>query len=228
MRSSHSLKEDGADIAVDSAGTAYVVGRTSSPDFPLPGGMPAKPGSWGGFVVRVGASGSELLSGVYLRELSQSSAVALDAAGAVYVAGSILDRTSADVHRRQVVWKLSPTLDRVVYLSAGVPHAAWVSGISVDASGRAHVSGTAEKGVPALNPLPGVSSGRSWQAFLIILSPAGEPLLSSPVTSGDGFGVAVDSSGSVYVAGSSIFPFGKTLGRSRAEGMFPRSFEIPG
>ena len=180
--------------------------------------MPSGLQQWGGFIVRVGSSGSELLSGAYHGELSQASAVALDATGAAYVAGTVLDRTSKDVNRKQVVWKLTPTLDRVAYLSGGVQHTAWVD-IAVDTSGRAYVSGTADRSVPALNPLPGVPSGPGWQTFLLILGPAGEPLLSSRVASGDRrSGVAVDSAGTVYFAGSSGYAFGRTVGERQSGG----------
>ena len=88
----------GADIAVDAAGNAYVVGTTMSTDFPLRGP------SWEGgdasndvFVTKLNAAGSDLVYSVHFGGSitcvggfpdNYGSGIAVDAAGAAYVTGS--------------------------------------------------------------------------------------------------------------------------------------------
>ena len=81
-------------IAVDASGSAYVVGVTQSEQFPLPvGAPPSGYGDWSmqdGFLVKLAPDGSHA---AYVWRLASergddASAVAVDAAGAAYVAGS--------------------------------------------------------------------------------------------------------------------------------------------
>src|ERR1017187_1388872 len=71
-------------IAVDAAGNIYVAGSTSSPDFPLHNAFQSTPGP--GFVTKLSADGSQLLYSTYFPEVI--NALAVDSAGAVYVAGT--------------------------------------------------------------------------------------------------------------------------------------------
>jgi hypothetical protein len=77
-------------IAVDGGGAAYVTGSTTSLDFPVKSAyQPSLRGSQDGFLTVVAPSGTQLLSSTFvggsLRE--QVFAIALDKAGAVYLAG---------------------------------------------------------------------------------------------------------------------------------------------
>src|SRR5438034_9034297 len=59
--------DEGNDIAVDTAGNAYVTGRTDSPNFPTVN--PLQPASGGGvdaFVAQLNAAGSALVFSIYL------------------------------------------------------------------------------------------------------------------------------------------------------------------
>jgi uncharacterized protein (TIGR03437 family) len=71
-------------LAVDAAGNIYVAGSTSSPDFPLHDAFQSTPGP--GFVVKLSADGSQLLYSTYFPD--SINALAVDSAGAVYVAGT--------------------------------------------------------------------------------------------------------------------------------------------
>ena len=71
-------------LAVDAAGNIYVAGSTSSPDFPLHNAFQSTPGP--GFVVKLSADGSQLLYSTYFPD--SINALAVDSAGAVYVAGT--------------------------------------------------------------------------------------------------------------------------------------------
>src|SRR6476661_971434 len=112
-------EDKGADIAVDSAGNAYVVGITTSTDFPTKNAVQAtyagsandvyvtgdttstnfptknaiQSVSGGGkdaFVTKINASGSALVDSTYIGGSGDDngSGIAVDASGAVYVAGS--------------------------------------------------------------------------------------------------------------------------------------------
>ena len=76
--------ESANDLAVDAAGNIYVAGSTSSPDFPLHNAFQSTPGP--GFLVKLSADGSQLLYSTYFPEVIK--ALAVDAAGNVYVAGT--------------------------------------------------------------------------------------------------------------------------------------------
>jgi uncharacterized protein (TIGR03437 family) len=92
----------GRGIAVNSAGEAYTVGGTTSPDFPVqtggyqaafPGGLNIpSPGGilQAGFAVKLSAAGDKLLAGTYLGGgySTIGTAVTLDAAGNAYLTGS--------------------------------------------------------------------------------------------------------------------------------------------
>src|SRR5204863_5387294 len=91
--------EVGEGIAVDAAGAAYVTGYTHSADFTAGCTAPCTvlDGSLGGyfnaFVTKLNAAGTALVYSTYLGGGSDGYGIAVDAAGAAYVAG---DTASAD------------------------------------------------------------------------------------------------------------------------------------
>jgi uncharacterized protein (TIGR03437 family) len=72
------------DLAVDSAGNMYVAGSTSSPEFPLHNALESTPGP--GFIAKLSPDASQLIFSTYFP--AAVSALAVDAAGNVYVTGS--------------------------------------------------------------------------------------------------------------------------------------------
>src|SRR5262249_55760266 len=82
--------DEGIDIAVDSAGVAYVTGLASG-DFPnTPGAFQTTAGFGPAFVTKLSASGSTLLYSTFLGGSDGQSTglgIAVDSAGSVYVTG---------------------------------------------------------------------------------------------------------------------------------------------
>ena len=88
-------KECTTSIAIDTTGTAYVVGRTPSPDFPVtPGAFRTKTAvnndDWVGFVSRINERGDRLVYSSFIGGdfRSSANAVAVDSVGRAFVAGS--------------------------------------------------------------------------------------------------------------------------------------------
>jgi hypothetical protein len=169
-------------IAVDSAGSAYITGFTQSPNFPT--------------------------TPTAFQPVSTTG---------------ILPTNSSDAF----VTKLSPGGNALVYSTflGGNTNAENGFGIAVDSSGSAYVTGTtASIDFPTKNPYqPMLSSGGlRVDAFVTKFSPDGTGLVYSTYLGGggsggglsesginEGYGIAVDSSGSAYVTGttdSSAFP----------------------
>jgi hypothetical protein len=95
--------DDGWGIAIDSSGSAYVTGATSSPDFPTVNPIQATCGGAAGcgggaeylydaFVTKFNAAGSALVYSTFLggSNFDDGYAIAVDSSGNAYVAGSTL------------------------------------------------------------------------------------------------------------------------------------------
>ncbi|MDA2929078.1 SBBP repeat-containing protein [Acidobacteria bacterium AH-259-O06] len=145
--------EAGEGIAVDAAGSAFVIGETSSTDFPIVnafqptfGGSIAQVGIRGdAFVTKLNASGSALVYSTYLGGSGREEGlgIAVDAAGSAYLTGTgSLDFPIVDalpeVLGGAFVTKLDATGSVLVY-STHLGGSA--KGIAVDAAGSAYLTG---------------------------------------------------------------------------------------
>jgi hypothetical protein len=159
----------GAGIAVDGYGRAFVTGSTTAEDFPTTAGV-LQPRSGNrlcfhevctdAFVTKLNASGSAPVYSTYLFGESQdeAAAIAIDAAGNAYVAGSTVSRFFPVVSafqptpgsfRDAFVAKLNSNASRLLYasyLGGRNPDDSpqrWsaASAIAIDASGNAHLTG---------------------------------------------------------------------------------------
>lgn len=215
---------DGASgIAVDSAGSAYVTGSTDSADFPTTAGafQPSNSsgalGVGGGlaFVTKLNPSGTALVYSTFLGGYSGvgdgGNAIAVDATGSAYVTGSAGDpdfpttpgalRTTGG---QAFVTKLNPSGSALVY-STFLGSASIVgAGIALDGSGDAYVTGSTYAPFPTQNALQGY--GGLDDAFVSELNAGGSALLFSTYLGGSnndsGSGIALDSSGNIYVTGT--------------------------
>lgn len=213
--------DTGYAIAVDASGSAYVTGATNSADFPLEAPMQ---GAYGGstdvFVSKFSADGSELLYTTYFggSRADLAYAIALDAAGDVYVTGDTQSTDfplvnpvqaalggSADVF----VAKLSGDGSNLVYSTyLGGRVGDRGQGIAVDAAGSAYVTGFSNStDFPLVDPMQTTFAGGPGTAFVLKLNPSGSALIYSTYLGGSrgfpdlGYAIAVDAAGNAYVTG---------------------------
>ena len=231
-----SADEGGGDIAVDSTGAAYVIGFSSSSDFPTVNALqPGNGGDRDAIIAKLSADGSRLIYSTYLGRggYEAGHAIAVDVAGAAHIAGAT---QSLDF---PLVNPLQPTLSGVVdaFVAKLAPdggallYSTYLGGslieeatdIAVDSLGAAYVTGyvEADAGFPVVNPLPGPGGGTD--AFASKISPDGMRLIySSPlggISAEEGRGIVVDASGAAYVTGStdsSDFPTTNALQPQRS------------
>jgi len=223
---------DGGDgIALDSNGSAYVTGTTTSTDFPA---MNAFQPTYGGgssdaFVTKFNPGGSALVYSSYLggSTFDSGSGIAVDSSGSAYVTG-LTDSTNFPTQNpfqgslggigavNAFVTKFTPagsTLDYSTYLG-GSSSADGGNGIAVDSSGSAYVTGfTGSSNFPTKNAFQSTFGGGIEDAFVTQFNPSGSALVYSTYLGGSnndiGKGIAVDSSGNAYVIGytrSTNFP----------------------
>ena len=164
-----SANESGSDIAVDSAGNAYVTGITTSFDFPAMNPLKPAPASDGDvFVTKIDPTGSALVYSTYLggSRLDRSLAISIDSGGNAYITGGTNSTDFPTVNPLMAtpggcpvggrtplpfascdafVAKLSPTGTALVYSTylggSGIELSAPSADIAVDSLGNAHVIG---------------------------------------------------------------------------------------
>src|ERR1017187_10519771 len=213
--------DSGNGIAVDAAGNAYVVGDTTSLNFPASGWQRANHGGQDAFVAKLSADGSRLAYSTYLggANTDHGAAIAVDTTGAAWVAGSTWSADFPVANAFQsapgggqdaFVARLAADGNTVLfgsYLggsggSLAYPEAA--QAIALDWHGNAYVAGVASSAnFPLLNPLQSSIHG-ARDAFVAKVNASGT-LAYSTYLGGSGAevanAIAVDSSGAGYVAG---------------------------
>ena len=204
--------DNGASIAVDAAGHAYVTGTTNSTNFPTDNPVQAtNGGSSDAFVTKLSAAGSHLLYSTYLggSDSDNGASIAVDAAGHAYVTGTTNSTNfptdnpvqatnggSSDVF----VTKLSAAGSHLLYSTyLGGSDSDNGASIAVDAAGHAYVTGTTNStNFPTDNPVQATNGGSS-DVFVTKLSAAGSHLRYSTYLGGsdsdNGAGIAVDAAG---------------------------------
>jgi uncharacterized repeat protein (TIGR01451 family) len=216
-----SIGDAGNGIAIDSSGNAYVVGTTSSTNFPTANAIqPARdPNSLDAFVTKLNASGSALVYSTFLGGNSNdtAAAVAVDNSGNAYVTGTTLSQnfptanafqaTNPSFSNKAFVTKINAAGSALVYSTylGGSFNDDGVD-IAVDAAGSAYVVGTTNSiNFPVAGALQPTLSGAS-DAFVTKFAPNGMSLVYSTYLGGtsteSGLGLALDSANNAYVVGS--------------------------
>jgi len=208
-------------IALDPSGNAYVTGYTASTNFPtLNPRQAVKSGGNDAFVTKLNAAGNALVYSTYLGGSGddQAKGIAVDSSGNAYVTGftsstnfpiqGTLRPTYGGGTFDAFVFKLNAsgsTLAYSAYLGGSLEDQA--NGIAVDPSGNAYVTGyTASTNFPTVTPFRATNAGGAFDAFVTKVNAAGTAFSYSTYIGGDsgdrGYAIAVDSSGSAYVTGS--------------------------
>lgn len=232
-------------ITVDGSGNAYVMGDTSSTDFPMvnaPQNTYAG-GSMDAFVAKLNVTGDSLIYSTFLggSGTEDSAGIALDASGNAYVTGTTRSTDFPTVNAVQssnagsqdaYLTKLNADGSAFVYSTyfGGSLEDKGFS-IAVDGSGNAYVTGkTKSTDLTTVNPFQSTkgnpASFSSADGFVAKLSLNGSALEYSTYLGGSlddfGVGIAVDASGNAYVTGetdSTDFPTASPLQTSNAGGM---------
>jgi hypothetical protein len=221
-----SAADAGLGIAVDAAGRSYVTGYTFSTNFPMHSALQgANGGSADVFVAELDPDGLTLVFSTYLggSGADRGRAIALDASGNIYVTGdtqsSNFPTTAGTLQSNNAgdgdafVAKLGISGSSLVYSTLlGGTAVDQGSGIAVDSTGNAYVTGyTESSGFPKSNPVQAHFGGGTCgalpcpDAFVTELNPQGNALVYSTYLGGSGadFGqaICVDTNGYAYVAG---------------------------
>ncbi|MDQ1335758.1 MAG: hypothetical protein QG552_2708 [Thermodesulfobacteriota bacterium] len=221
-----SSEDYGDAIAIDGSGNAYVAGSTQSTDFPTSNAYQAtNAGGWDAVVAKLPASGSSLSFSTYLGGTKDDLGygIALDGSGNPYVTGKTNSGNFPTQNPYQgslagdydaFIAKLPAsgnTLSYATYLGGTGFDCAY--GIVVNGDGYIYVAGdTTSSNFPTQNPYQGSLAGNQ-DAFVTKFEPSGTLLSDATYLGGSnydgGYGIAIDTSGNVYVAGytySADFP----------------------
>jgi hypothetical protein len=214
----------GLGLAVDGLSNAYVVGFTSSPNFPTKTPIQTWQGLTDAFVVKIGTTGNTLSYATYLGGSSSdyAQAVAVDGSGNAFIAGFTRSSGFPTQNPFQTYQGASPKADgfavKLNSAGTGLVYGTYLGGadndiansIAIDGFGNAYVAGyTLSNDFPTQDPVQTYQGAASKSdAFVIKLKPSGD----SPVYatylggSGDDFAdaICVDGSQSAYVAGFTL------------------------
>jgi hypothetical protein len=219
----------GYGIAVDDTGSAFVVGRTWSSNFPTSLGAfdATHNGNYDAFVVKLNPLGSALDYATYLGGgvADICSTIAIDELGNAFVTGysdsTDFPTTPAALNPNHSGWfdafvvKLNPDGGGLAYSTflGGIDYDYGIS-IDLDNVGQIFVTGhTSSDDFPTTPGAFGTSRNGSSDAFVAKLSTTGSVLVYSSFLGGsggeEGSGIAVDETGNAFVTGwtsSSDFP----------------------
>src|ERR1017187_2935608 len=216
-------------IAVDSLGSAYVVGTTGSSNFPTTPGAYSTSGN--GFVTKINGTGTQLIFSTYLPPpySSTPTAMAIDGFGNVYVTGyaysSSFPTTSGAFQTARgdanyydaYVMKLGSAGTSLAYSTLlggnGMDRG---YAIFVDSTGNAYIVGSTQSTdfptTPGVVQRSLIGGQNATNAFLTKLNSTGSALQFSTLLGGGNdtaSGVSVNGSGEIFVVGwtgSSVFP----------------------
>lgn len=218
--------EKGVGIAIDSSGSAYIAGRTSSHDFPVVGAI--QPSYGGGdfdaFVAKLAADGktlvySSFLGGSGTEDSAGRSGISVDGAGNAYVTGDTQStnfptrnplqstKSGAASSSDAFVSVINPTGSGFVYSTyLGGTSDDSGSAIANDQFGNTFVTGrtrsTSFPGSPSTRP-----SSANSDAFVAKLNPAGSAIVYLTFVGGingneSANAIAVDPVGDAVIAGT--------------------------
>ena len=205
----------GGCVAVDQAQCVYVIGRTSSTDFPTENPYQASKAADDAFISKLSADGSQLIFSTYLGGNGSESGdgIAIDTYYCAYVVGSTGSSNFPTVNAYQsshgggnddvFVTKFSSAGSELLYSTylggdSGYNPAEFGYGIAVDSLRHAYVTGyTGSYNFPTVNPYQSSQDGQG-DAFVTKFDSTGSSLIFSTYLGGNsddtGRAIAVDAS----------------------------------
>ena len=217
--------EAGWGIRVDGDGSAYVVGTTDSPDFPVENPLqPTLAGLNDAFIAKLAPDGNSLVYSTYMGGINNDYgyAIALDEVNNAYITGSTespstsfpvpatLQRTTrhglADAFLMTVSSTGGELLDRE-FIGGWIRETGY--GIAVDGSGNAFIAGLTYSNDFPVTPYAFQSTwGGESDGFVTKIAPSGEdPFVYSTYLGGKDIdncrAIDIDSEGYAYVTGQS-------------------------
>lgn len=218
---------EGAAIAIDDTGSAYIAGTTNASTYPVTAGAYSAGVTGGsGFVTKLSPSGNALAYSTYLRGAGPKS-IKVDASGNAFVAGSTNGNlpTTAGVVQST---KPSPTTQSSGFITkfnaagSALLYSTYlggsandgVQGLAIDAGGQAHVAGyTSSSDFPVVGGAYQGSRRGGQDGFVAKLNPDGTALVAATYIGGTANdsvnAIDVDGAGTIYIAGdtySTDFP----------------------
>ena len=210
--------DEASGVAVDGSGNAYVVGDTSSSNYPTTNAYQSSlAGGHDAFVTKLDASGATLVYSTYLGGTTNDYGygVAVDGTGNAYVVGSTGSSNFPTKNAYQsalsgggdaFVTKLSTTGSLVYSTYLGGSGGDDALGVAVDSSGNACVTGElSSTNFPTKNAFQASYGGGSLDAFVTKLDATGSSLVYSTYLGGgfidEGKAIAVDPAGDALIAG---------------------------
>jgi Calx-beta domain/Beta-propeller repeat len=208
-------------VRVDSAGSAYVAGYTTSTNFPVANAIQAANGGFqDAFVAKLNAAGTALVYSTYLggNGGDQARGLAIDSSGNAYVTGFTGSTNFPTANAFQAaqgagnaqdafVTKINAAGSALVYSSylGGDGALEFGEGIAVDSAGNAYLTGVTDStNFPTANPIQSTEAG-GGDVFITKLNAAGSALVYSTYLGGSDFelaeGIALDSSGNAVITG---------------------------
>lgn len=223
--------DQGKAIAVDASGNAYIAGNTTSATFPTDNPIETA-GSI--FVTKLNSSGTALVYSTYFGGNITGSAIVSTSCGQGQCLTGLKVDSSGEVFITGIAFAGFPTVNQIAgacsthcqsvggffvaklnAAGSAIDYASMIGGglssaLAVDSTGNAYVVGETyiAGDFPVVNAYQSTFGGGSNDAFLVKVNSTGTALDYSTFLGGTGSdqatGVAVDSSGSAYVAGTTF------------------------
>ncbi len=215
-------EENGVGIAVDSGGNAFVTGFTRSTDFPTNGlDSSFGGGPYDAFVAKLTTTDNRVLYGAYLGGSGEDrgQSIAVDSSGGAVVAGftgSLNFPWTNAVQTNFLGGGYDVFVTRLSADGATKVFSTYLGGngnesatrLALDAAGNVYLTGfTFSTDFPTRNAISSTNNGVE-DVFVVKLAPNGTNLVYSTYFGStdreEGWGIAVDASGSAYVTGETF------------------------
>ena len=209
----------GSGIALDATGNIYITGYTRSTAFPVTVGAyrTTKSGGEDAFVAKLAPTGGSLVYSTFVGAAGndRAQAIAVDASGNAHIAGYTTSVAFPRVSAAQATFgggtdafvaKLNASGSALVYSTyLGGSSNDTASGIAVDSSGNAYITGQTQSSNFPVRSAYQTNKAGSGDAFVVKLSAAGAFIFSTHL-GGKGMdsakAIALDAQSNIYLTGS--------------------------